>query len=250
MPTFRIMSYHINSCRSATGDFDPERCTRVIRSQRPDLVMLQQLSSPIGEGSLKLLAGRVGLSAFGPEEEGSCAFLSRFPLHNLQEYSLGYGNRCLRADLDLGGERLHLFNLCLSFDPWQRRDQVRVLLSEALLNNPSLPCAAIICGDFTLPIWGSGQIRLSEHLKRAALPLWRANYPGHFPLWGRDRIYFRGAVRALAGTVVATSEARQASPHLPLVLTVESCETRRFLNLQEVAKQAAPLPKQPDPICG
>ncbi len=250
MPTFRIMSYHINSCRNSSGDFDPERCARVIRSQRPDLVMLQQLSSPAGEGALQKLADRVGLAAYGPDKEGGCAFLSRFPLRNLQDYPLGYGSRCLRADLDLGGERLHLFNLSLSFDPWQRRDQVRTLLSEDLLNNPSLPCAAIIGGDFTLPLWGSGQIRLSEHLKRASLPLWRANYPGNFPLWGRDRIYFRGGVRALAGTVVATSEARQASPHLPLVLTVESCENRNFIKLKDVAKKAARLSKQPNPVCG
>ncbi len=250
MPTFRLMSYHINSCRSNDGVFAPERCASVIRSQRPDLVLLQQLSSPDGEGGLQKLADRVGLVAYGPDKEGGCAFLCRYRLHNLQEYPLGYGSFCCRADLDLGGERLHLFNLSLSFDPWQRRDQIRVLLSEELLNNPSLPCATIIGGDFTLPLWGYGQIRLSEHLKRASLPLWRANYPANFPLWGRDRIYFRGGVRALAGTVVATAEARQASPHLPLVLTVESCENRNFLKIKEVAEKAARLPKQPNPVCG
>ena len=250
MPTFRIMSYHLNGCRSSTGEFAPQRCMRVIRSQRPDLVLVQQLGAPQSEGSLQQLADGVGSSAYGPDQEGGCAFLSRFPLRNLQEFSLGYGSRCVRADLDLGGQRLHLFNLCLSFDPWQRRDQVRTLLSDQLLNNPSWPCAMIIGGDFTLPLWGSGQIRLSEHLRRASLPLWRANYPSHFPLWGRDRIYFRGAVRALAGSVVATAEARKASPHLPLVLTVESSESRNFLKLKEVAKKAARLPKQPDPVCG
>jgi len=247
MPTFRIMSYHINGCHTAAGELAPDLCARVIRSQRPDLVMLQQIGAPQGLAALKLLSENVALSAYGPEEEGSCAYLSRFPLHNLQEFHLGHGGLCLRADLDLGGERIHLFNLCLSFDPWQRRDQVRELLSEQLLNNPSLPCATIVCGDFTLPLWGCGQIRLSEHLRRASLPLWRANYPGNFPLWGRDRIYFRGGLRALAGTVVGTADARKASPHLPLVLTVESSDTRRFIKL----KEAAPLGKrQPDPICG
>lgn len=246
MPTFRIMSYHINGCRTAAGQIDQQPCTRVIRSQCPDLVMLQQLGSPLGSASLKVLSEETGLPAYGPEEEGACAILSRFPLHTLQEYPLGHSGRCLRADLDLGGERLHLFNLSLSFDPWQRREQILSLLSEQLLNNPSLACATIVCGDFALPIWGFGQIRLSEHLTRAKLPLWRANYPGNFPLWGRDRIYFRGQVRALAGSVVATGEARKASPHLPLVLTVESCETRQFVKL----KRVSPLVKQPDPVCG
>ncbi len=246
MPTFRIMSYHINGCRTAAGQIDPQACTRVIRSQCPDLVMLQQLGSPFGSASLKVLSEQTGLPAYGPEEEGACAILSRFPLHTQQEYSLGHGGRCLRADLDLGGERVHLFNLSLSFDPWQRRAQIINLLSERILNNRSLPCATIVCGDFTLPIWGCGQIRLSEHLTRAKQPLWRANYPGNFPLWGRDRIYFRGQIRALAGSVVATGEARKASPHLPLVLTVESCENRKFLRLKPVSG----LAKQPDPVCG
>lgn len=246
MSTFRIMSYHVNGFRNASGKVNIELCARVILSQQPDLVMLQQLGSPIVTGPLREFSERVGLSAYGPEDEGACAFLSRFPLSHIQEFSLGHGGRCVRADLDLGGERLHLFNLCLAIDPWQRRDQVRTLLSEQLLNNQSLPCATIVSGDFTLPLWGYGQIRLSEHLRRAKFPLWRANYPGNFPLWGRDRIYFRGPIRALAGTVVGTSEARQASPHLPLVLTVESYDTRRFLKLEK----GVPIPKQPDPICG
>jgi endonuclease/exonuclease/phosphatase family metal-dependent hydrolase len=143
MPTFRIMSYHINGCRTPAGQIDRELSIRVIRSQCPDLVMLQQLASPLGNASLKVFSDETGLPAYGPQEEGGCAVLSRFPLHNLQEYPLGHGGRCLRADLDLGGERVHLFNLCLSFDPWQRRNQILCLLSDQVLNSPSLPCAAI-----------------------------------------------------------------------------------------------------------
>ncbi|NOY12438.1 MAG: hypothetical protein GXP51_01725 [Deltaproteobacteria bacterium] len=246
MATFRIMSYHVNGFRTAAGEVNPGLSARVICSQQPDLVMLQQLGAPLVAGTLQDFSEQVGLVAYGPDEGGACIFLSRYPLHNLQDVSLGYGGRCLRADLDLDNERVHLFNLCLSFDPWQRRDQIRVLLSDQLLHQPSLSCATIVCGDFTLPLWGSGQIRISEQLRRARFPLWRANYPSNFPLWGRDRIYFRGPIRALAGSVLATSEARNASPHLPLVLTVESAENRTFLKL----KGSVRLRKQPDPVCG
>lgn len=246
MPIFRMMSYHINGCRTPAGKIDPQLSAQVIRSQSPDLVMLQQLPASLGNISFKTLSEEAGLPAYGPQEEGACAILSRFPLHNLQEYPIGHGGRCLRADLDLGGERVHLFNLRLSCDPWQRRNQILCLLSERVLNSPSLPCATIVCGDFSLPLWGCGQLQLSVQLARARFPLWRANYPSHFPLWGRDRIYFRGQIRALAGTVVTTGEARKASLHLPLLLTVESCENRQFLKL----KQLSPLTKQPDPACG
>ena len=245
MATFRIMSYHVNGFRGASGEVDPSLCAAVIRSQMPDLVMLQQFGSPVAAGTLEDFSDQVGLESYGPDNEGSCAFLSRYPLSHVQDFSLGHGGRCVRADLDLENERFHLFNLCLSFDPWQRRDQVRVLLSDQLLNNQSLPCATIISGDFTLPLWGYGQIRLSEHLRRARFPLWRANYPSNFPLWGRDRIYFRGPIRALAGTVLATADARKASPHLPLILTVESCDNRRFLKLHERLRL-----RKADPVCG
>ncbi len=245
MATFRIMSYHINGFRSASGETNPKLSARVISSQQPDLVLLQQLGSPIVAGSLREFSDLVGLKAYGPDDEGACAFLSRFPLHNIQEFSLGHGGRCVRADLDLENERVHLYNLCLSFDPWQRRDQVRALLSDQLLNSQALPCATIVSGDFTLPLWGYGQINLSEHLRRARFPLWRANYPGSFPLWGRDRIYFRGPIRALAGTVLATAEARKASPHLPLVLTVETCDTRSFIKVKERFRF-----RKPNPACG
>ncbi len=120
-------------------------------------------------------------------------------------------------------------------------------MGEQLLDNPSLPCATIICGDFGLPWWGSGQIPLNEHLKRANFPIWRANFPGKIPLWGRDRVYFRGPIKAISGHVVMTALARRASTHLPLVITVETSDTREVL---KVKKRSRLSQKQPDPICG
>ncbi len=247
MATFRIMSYHINGSRSAAGEVAPELCAAVIRAQQPELVMLQQVGSPIGIGSVEQLAGRVGLDAYGPDTEGGCAFLSRYPLQHIRELSLGFGGQCVQADLEYADERIHLFNLTLSWNFRQRREQVKILMGDQLLNNPLLPCATIICGDFGLPLWGSGQIPLNEHLKRANFPAWRANFPSKVPLWGRDRIYFRGPIKALAGSVIMTAEARKASTHLPLVLTVETSDTREVVRLK---KRVQIAPKQPDPICG
>ncbi|MCK5913411.1 MAG: hypothetical protein KAG12_06000 [Desulfuromusa sp.] len=247
MATFRIMSYHINGARNAAGELAPELCAAVIRAQQPELVMLQRIGSPIGISSVERLAEKVGLTVYGSDAEGGCAFLSRYPLHHLQEIPLGFGGQCLQADLEYEDERIHLFNLTLSWDFHQRKEQVRLLVGERLLDNPSLPCATIICGDFGLPLWGSGQIPLTEHLKRASFPVWRANFPAKAPLWGRDRVYFRGPIKALAGTVIMTAEARKASTHLPLVLTVETSDTREVL---KVKKRNPLTSKQPNPICG
>lgn len=247
MKTFRIMSYHINRGRDASGALAPEESAEIIRAQQPDLVFLQQIGSAIGTGSVSQLAEKVGLTAYGPEAEGGCAFLSRYPLSNVQIIPIGYGCRCVRADFERADERVHLFNLSLTKDPLQRNEQIRVLLGEQLLNNPSLPCAAIVAGDFGLPFWGSGLVQLGDQLKRARLPLWRATYPSKIPLLGRDRVYFKGPIHALAGAVIMTSEARRASTHLPLVLTVETRDTRETLKLKKRTRVTA---NQPDPICG
>jgi endonuclease/exonuclease/phosphatase family metal-dependent hydrolase len=247
MATFRIMSYHINGSRNGAGEVAPELCAAVIRAQQPELVMLQKIGSPIGISSAVQLADRVGLDFYGSDTEGGCAFLSSYPLHYVREHALGYGGQCVMADLEYANERVHLFNLVLSWNFRQRREQVKLLMGEQLLDNPSLTCAAIICGDFGLPLWGSGQIPLNEHLKRSNFPVWRSNFPAKLPLWGRDRVYFRGPIKALAGSVIMTGEARKASTHLPLVLTVETTETREVLKIKKLVRVAA---KQPDPVCG
>lgn len=237
MSALRVMSYHVNCCVGSGGEPTADLCAQVISSQSPDLVFLQQVGSRNDPSQLFQLAALLNMKPFGLGQEGACCFLSRLPLRGLQDYSLGADGSCLRADLDYGGQRLHLFNVSLGPNLLFRKNQVNTLLGEELLGNPSLPCAALVAGDFTLPLWGAGQIRLGSCLKRAPQPLWRANYPAGFPVWGRDRFYFRGELRALAGTVVATPEARRASSHLPLVLTVEQIENRNYLHLKNIPQR-------------
>lgn len=247
MKIFRIMSYHINGARDRSGNLAPELSAEIIRAQQPDLVLLQQIGSVIGTSSVSRLAERIGLTAYGPDAEGSCAFLSRYPLKHIQDIPLGYGCRCTMADLERADERVHLINLTLSWNPWQRNEQLKLLFSDQLLNNPSLPGAVIVAGDFGPPLWEGGQVQLNGQLKRARYPLWRATFPAKFPFLSSDRIYFRGPIHALAGHVVMTTEARKASTHLPLVLTVETSDTRETLKVEKTTRLTA---KQPDPLCG
>ncbi|HKJ04581.1 MAG TPA: endonuclease/exonuclease/phosphatase family protein [Geopsychrobacteraceae bacterium] len=237
MSALRVMSYQVNCCSGNNGEPTADLCAKVIASQAPDLVFLQQVGSRNDPSQIYRLANQLNMKPFGLGQEGACCFLSRYPLRGLQDYSLGSDGCCLRADLDHARQRLHLFNVSLGLNPLHRKQQINSLLGEELLGNPSLPCAALVAGDFTLPLWGAGQIRLASCLTRAPQPLWRANFPSSFPLWGRDRFYFRGGIRALAGTVVATPNARHASSHLPLVLTIEQVENRKYLNLEKVPRR-------------
>lgn len=247
MTTFRIMSYHINGLQNASGDLSPDMSISVIRNNNVDLVFVQGLGSSFAASTLPRLTERIGMEAYGLNDAGGCAFLSRHPLHNIQSSPLGYGGRCLRADFDNSGERVHLFNINLSWDLWQRYEQVGILLSDQILNNPFLPCPTVIAGDFGLPFWNCGQVGRSQNLKRAALSVWTANYPSRFPIWGRDRIYLRGPIRAVSGEIVRTSEARTASTHLPLVVELQTKDTRKTI---KVGNETRVPGKQPDPVCG
>jgi endonuclease/exonuclease/phosphatase family metal-dependent hydrolase len=246
MSIYRIMSYYINGGHDAAGVVAPLRCADIIRRENPDLVFLQRIGSPIGLTSIGQLAEEVGLEAYGPDAEGGCAYLSRYQLRCAQVVPLGSGSHCVRAELIHDNERLHLFNLSLSFDPWQRREQLH-RLADCLLCDQDLGELAIIAGDFGLPLWGSGEFSLNKHLQRAGLPLWRGNFPVNFPLIARDRIYFRGAVRSLSGQVLMNQQTRKASTHLPLVMTIETREIRSPIRVKEINR----LPtKRPNPVCG
>jgi hypothetical protein len=247
MARFRVMSYDLNHERSRSGELCAELCGQLIRQQGVDLVMLQRVGPPLGETSLQRLAERVGLPAYGSDREGSCAFLSRYPLHNLQTIPLGHDDVCVRADFDPASERVHLLNLTLNWHPHKRLKQVSSLLGEEILGSRSFPCATIIAGDFGLPLWGCGQVAFNPQLERAKHPLWRANYPAKFPLWGRGRIYFHGPVDSIGGRIVTSKEAKSTLIQLPLVIDVETRDTRKALRIKD---QATLNSKQPNPVCG
>lgn len=241
------MSYDLNYGRSRSSELCGELCSQIIRHQGVDLVFLQRTGSPLGETSLLRLAERVGLSAYGSDSESGCAFLSRYPLHNLQTIPLGYGDHCVRADFDYASERVHLLNLTLSWHPYKRFKQVITLLSEQVLGSRSFPCATIIAGDFGLPLWDCGQVAFNSQLVRAKHPLWRANYPAVFPLWGRERLYLQGPIVALSGSIITSKEAKATLIQLPLVVDVETRDTRRTLRIKDPVTLNA---KQPKPVCG
>ena len=243
MSTARIMTYNIQRCRGSDGQVIPDRVLNVIADAAPDIVVLQELGPVQHADILPYLAERLGLDAFRDVTGGPLAFLSFFPLKAVQKFELGYGGQCLRADLELGGKRLHLLNVCLDSFPRFRSLQVAQLLGPELLGNPSMVCPALILGDFADYFWGAGNLELASILRRTRQPLWRGTYPSRCPVFGRDRAYLRGAVRVLDASINRSFLARQASTHLPLTLTVQVTDTRRSVRLRQLAggrMEAAP----------
>lgn len=231
MTTARIMTYNIQHCRGSDNQVNPDRILNVIADAAPDIVVLQELGAVHHADILPFLEERSGLDAYRGVTGGSLAYLSYFPLKGVQNFELGHDGYCLRADVELGGKRLHLLNVCLDSFPRFRSHQVTQLLGPELLGNPSLVCPALILGDFADYIWGAGNLELASVLRRTRRPLWRGTYPSQFPVFGRDRAYLRGAVRVLDATINRSFLARKASRHLPLTLTVQITDTRRSIKL-------------------
>ena len=243
MSTARIMTYNIQGCRGADGQVNPDRILNVIADSAPDIVVLQELGPVHHADILPYLSERLGLEVFRDVTGGPLAYLSFFPLKAVQRFDLGYGGQCLRADLELGGKRLHLLNVSLDSFPRFRSHQVGQLLGPALLGNPSLACPALIVGDFADYLWGAGNLELASILRRARRPVWRGTYPSRCPVFGRDRAYLRGGLRILEASINRSYLARQASGHLPLTLTVQITDTRRSVRLRPLAggrMEAAP----------
>ncbi len=234
----RVMSWNIHGMRGRDGKADPERVALVIEEARVDVAGLQEVGALGGPGELLdpggTLAELTGLAqAYGLTElrggfpYGNC-ILSRFPLTASRSYDLSVPGRekrgCLRADVDLGGAALHVFNVHLGLDRRERRRQAAQLLSADILRDTALAYPLVLVGDFNA--WSS----------RSAVPRWirrqlidaaaathtsRATFPSAFPLVRLDRAYVGPAVRVIDCSVHDTTLARLASDHLPLVVELE-----------------------------
>ena len=204
----RLVSWNIHGGVGRDGRRDLDRVARVLREARCDAAALQEVGDPHrsvqGEDRSHEVADHAAhlgkllgwYVAYGPTlvlagRPYGNAVLSRHPIVRVRNYDLsvrGHEPRgCLRADLDLGGRALHLFNLHLGLSGGERRRQAAMLLSADLLRD-----AARLAG-----------VR-------------QATWPAKFPLLRLDRAYVDAAIEVLGCAVLESAEARLASDHLPL----------------------------------
>lgn len=234
MSKIRVVTYNVQGCRGGDGRTDPGRIIAVLRGLNPDIVALQDLSAGPGSGQLAELAAGLGLKAYGPDPSGGQAFLSRYPLKGLRPYAHSSQSWCLRADADVAGKRLHLLNLRLAPGLGHRFQQINSLLGPDLLADRALVCPTLVLGDFADFCGGLGSFSLTLALRLAPRPFWAGTYPATFPVLGRDRAYLRGELEVLGAEIERGSQARQASSHLPYLLTLKLQDPRNYLRLDKV----------------
>jgi endonuclease/exonuclease/phosphatase family metal-dependent hydrolase len=202
----------------------------VIAASAPDIVALQEADVSCGSSELQILAQMLGMRYYVAPGHCGNAFLSYYPLHHLQAFALSEKGCCLRAELDFAQKRMHLYNVRIE-GAQQHQEQIDSLLGDDLLGAQHQGIPALILGDFGDHHRGGINWDLLLALQRVTKPLVHGTFPSWLPLLARDRAYVLGELRVLAIEVVRNRLARQASSHLPLLLTVEITDLRKFLKI-------------------
>lgn len=228
--TLRVATYNIHRCRGLDGRTSPARIARVIRAIEPDIVALQEVigAGPRSPGHAEELGALVGMGwVMAPARHlrghlfGN-AVLSRFPIRHHAQYDLSWKTCeprcCQRADIAVGGDTLHLYNVHLGTAYLERRYQAGRL--SAIVHDRRVGVPKIVLGDFNEWMRGLAtdvlsarlqSIDLRTHLRR------RRTYPGLFPVLHLDHIYYEGAVEVVKVELPRTRLSLLASDHLPLV---------------------------------
>jgi endonuclease/exonuclease/phosphatase family metal-dependent hydrolase len=226
----RIATYNIHRCRGMDRRVVPARIIEVLRDIDADVIALQEVigAGPVGAGQAEEIGAGLGMGwvmncvrTLRQHQFGNVV-LSRYPIQHHSSYDLSWRTceprNCQRADLDINGHLLHVYNVHLGTAVLERRYQAGRL--AAFVHDRRITGPKIILGDFNE--WMKGlatktlsalfeSVDISQHLKR------RRTYPGLFPVVHLDHIYYDGKVEVVSVEMPRTGKALMASDHLPLV---------------------------------
>jgi endonuclease/exonuclease/phosphatase family metal-dependent hydrolase len=230
MTEVRIATYNVHRCRGMDRRINPSRIVDVLRDINADVIALQEVigAGLQGAGQAEEIGAGLGMGwvmncvrTLRHHQFGN-VILSRYPIVHHSQYDLSWRTceprNCQRADLEIDGELLHIYNVHLGTAVLERRYQAKRLAS--FVHDRRVAGPKVILGDFNEWMRGLATKTLtalfesadiSKHLKR------RRTYPGLFPVVHLDHIYYDGPVKVLRVEMPRTRKSLMASDHLPLV---------------------------------
>ena len=237
--SFRIATYNIHKCKGIDMRVSPERIADVLSEIDADIIALQEVvairhSAP-EKDQARFIADRLGFAYSMGENRlhngggyGN-VILSRFPIVGHKNFDITIAGReprgCQHGDIQLDGESLlHIYNIHLGTAFFERRKQVRHLLSDAILNREHAS-ARVMLGDFNEWTNGLASRSLKAHFRSPDLRQHlnrRRTYPGILPIMHLDHIYYDDRLRLTKAFVHDSRKAKLASDHLPLVADFEA----------------------------
>jgi endonuclease/exonuclease/phosphatase family metal-dependent hydrolase len=228
-----IATYNVHKCRGMDGRTRPSRIASVLHGLKADVVALQEVmgAGPGGRGQEEDIGARLNMESVLASARilrghlyGN-ALLSRFPIDRHVTYDLsqhGYEPRlCQRVDLLMEKHPIHIYNVHLGTSRAERIRQAAQLIR--ILEDPKVHGPKIVLGDFNEGHRGPTSRLLSEKLDSLDLApflQWRRTYPGVFPVFHLDHIYYQGAVEIIKVAVPRKWLCLVASDHIPMVAEV------------------------------
>jgi endonuclease/exonuclease/phosphatase family metal-dependent hydrolase len=242
-PALRIMTYNVHSCFGMDGRISPRRVGRVIESQMPDIVALQEIDlgrrRSRAEDQAALIARLLDMNyEFCPtvtvdEEHYGHTLLSPWPMEVIKRARLPAAPRratsepraALWVRIAVAGRPLHVVTTHLGLGWNEGVAQVRALLSEEWIGGIPAEEPVILCGDFNLSPGGAGYRLLTSRLRDAQMAL-----KGHGPLRTFssiqpfiriDHVMLSPQFEVKSVSVPRNDLTRVASDHLPLVIDLQ-----------------------------
>jgi len=231
--TIRIVTYNIHRCRGMDRRTLPERTAAVLHAIDADIIALQEVvgAGPNGGGHAEEIGAALGMGwvmasarPLRGHQFGNVV-LSRYPISHHAEHDLSWKScepRCLqRADININGHTLHVYNVHLGTAILERRHQARRI--AGIICDKQVGGRKLLLGDFNEWMRGLTTTLLSEKLKSVDLTSFlrrRRTYPGLFPILHLDHIYYTGRLEIVGVELPRTRLSLVASDHLPLVADV------------------------------
>ena len=235
---FRIATYNIHKCKGMDLRTNPRRIAEVLADIDADIIALQEVvsiehASP-EKNQARFIADELeyefslGENRLHNGGGYGNVILSRLPIIEHRNYDISVEGReargCLHADINLGDAKpLHIYNIHLGTAFFERRKQVKRLLSDTILNRKQAS-ARIMLGDFNEWTHGLTSRLLKAHFRSSDLreKMGRGRtYPGIFPFLHLDHIYYDEHLRLVNAFAHNSRLALLASDHVPLVADFE-----------------------------
>src|SRR5579864_732260 len=185
MPDVRIATYNIHRCRGMDRRVMPARIVDVLRDVRADVIALQEVvgAGPKGSGQAEEIGAALGMGwvmncvRLLRQNQFGNVVLSRLPIVQHSQYDLSWRTceprNCQRADLQIDGRIIHIYNVHLGTAVLERRYQAKRLASY--VHDRRVAGPKVILGDFNEWLRGLAtktlsalfeSVDISEHLNR------------------------------------------------------------------------------------
>lgn len=242
-----VMSYNVHSCTGTDGRTDVHRIARVIESQAPDIIALQELDSGLVRTGLvdqaMVLADWLEMEYhFHPSihmEAGQYgnAVLSSHPMRvfraeelpTLPKRGIKEKRGAVWIKVDIRGQEVQVFNTHLGLNRHERLAQATALAGPDWLRHPECKGPVVFCGDINVTRWSQAYRIFGRSLVDANGRFGKATWPSRFPFMRLDYIFVSSDVSVIDVNVPRDKFIRRASDHLPVmaVLEVPDKEARR-----------------------